>query len=383
MNRIANIAFIVLATLFAVLHGLSADVTQKEVDVGREAAAEYDKGVKLVTDPAMVDRVNRVGQAVVKAAGVKLDVKVEAGKEKPDLPFIFKIVDDKDVNAFAMPGGFVYVNTGLLTYVQSDDELAGVLAHEVTHVKLNHAIKRDKKYNKGATTIELATLLALILAKDKSAEDVYNVSYAASLVNIAKTMEYSQTAELEADQGAIDIMQKTGYRPVAMLTIMDRFTRDENRSSTVDMGFLRSHPPSKERSQAIEDTLHQRHIATDKAARRAVTTLSVAKAEEVKVGDHTLQRVMMNGQEIVRVPTVERANQIVVAINKALDDGMEVFDIQLSADAATISNRRTPLVTLTPEDSAVADGNPPLPNLTQQVYKNLRVALTKGDLENL
>src|SRR5579872_2476080 len=118
-----------------------AKAEDPEVKLGRENAAENDKNIKLVTDAAVVDRVNRIGQEI---AAVANSVEIPAIWGTPNVKkfaYTFKVVDDKDVNAYSLPGGFIYVNKGLLDYVHSDDELAGVLAHEITHAAHHHMVK--------------------------------------------------------------------------------------------------------------------------------------------------------------------------------------------------------------------------------------------------
>src|SRR5262249_439382 len=104
-----------------------------EVKVGRDSAAETEKEVKFITEPAIVERVNRIGQEIAAIAN-STEIPATWGDPKvKKFNYSFRVVDDKDVNAFSLPGGFIYVNKGLLDYVHSDDELAGVLAHEVAH----------------------------------------------------------------------------------------------------------------------------------------------------------------------------------------------------------------------------------------------------------
>jgi hypothetical protein len=387
MNRLSFWAFIVIFAICAPI--LSADVTPEDVEIGKKAAAEVEKEVTLVTDQAVLDHVNAVGQAVAKAAGLKLDVKPVEGQPKPDLQFTFKVIDDDEVNAFALPGGWIYVNKGLLDYVQSDDELASVLAHETGHIMHNHGVKRQQKYERGARTVTLATLLALILAGDKSGEQIFDLSWAAGYINVIRTLEYSQDAELEADQESINVLQKTSYRPVAVLTLMERLARDADRKVGPTLTFVQSHPPSRERVERIKDTLVARGIAFDAAARRAVTKSPSAKPEEVTVGEQTLWRVVLNDHEILTVAaagdlsSADRAKGIADAINAALDAGMQRYEVAADADAGAITYRGKTIFTVTAGDAALAPDSPTLAVLTAKVSYNLQYAIEKGVVSEL
>ena len=117
--------------------------TEKEVGSGRAAAAEVDRQAKFIDDPMITEYVNRVGQNIV----LHSDAKV---------PFTIKVIDSDEVNAFALPGGFFYVNKGLLLAADNEAELAGVMAHEIAHVAARHAVENQTK----ATLLEYGAMAA-------------------------------------------------------------------------------------------------------------------------------------------------------------------------------------------------------------------------------
>ena len=125
-----------------------------EVRLGRDNADEHDKQSKLITDPAQLDRVRRIGNEIAAIANKEVIPAYWGHAQMKQFQYVFKIVDDKDVNAYCMPGGFVYVCKGLLDKVRSDDELAGVLAHEISHAAHHHILKLLKEQSK----IQKATL---------------------------------------------------------------------------------------------------------------------------------------------------------------------------------------------------------------------------------
>ena len=122
-------------------------VEDPEIKIGREAHEEMLKsGMKLISDSAMLSRVTAIGARLANVANKTVIPATYGTENRTPYTYRFHIVDDKDVNAFALPGGWLYVNKGLLDYVQSDDELAGVLAHEVIHAAHHHILKLQKEF---------------------------------------------------------------------------------------------------------------------------------------------------------------------------------------------------------------------------------------------
>ena len=154
--------------------------TEKEVRQGREAAAEVDRQAKFVEDPVITEYVNRVGQNIV----LHSDAKV---------PFTIKVIDSDEVNAFALPGGFFYVNKGLLLAADNEAELAGVMAHEIAHVAARHAVENQAK----ASLLEYAALGASIFLGGIPGM-IYQNTAGIGLLGIF--MKFSRGAEEEADK---------------------------------------------------------------------------------------------------------------------------------------------------------------------------------------
>ena len=169
-----------------------------EVRIAREAHEEMLKsGLKLVTDPELLGRVETIGRKLAAIAN-RLPIPATYGAEnRTAFEYRFHVVDDPDVNAFALPAGFIYVNKGLLKYVQSDDELAGVLGHEVMHAAHHHVLRLQKEQEKMNTQLALGAIAA-ILARVPAA-DTGNLVTGLQLVALQKVNGYSQQAEKDAD----------------------------------------------------------------------------------------------------------------------------------------------------------------------------------------
>ena len=206
--------------------------TEKEVRMGREAAAEVDRQAKFVDDPIITEYVNRVGQNIV----LHSDAKV---------PFTIKVIDSDEVNAFALPGGFFYVNKGLLLAADNEAELAGVMAHEIAHVAARHAVENQTK----ASLLEYAALGGSIFLGGIPGL-IYQNTAGIGLLGIF--MKFSRGAEEEADKLGVQYMYAAGYDPGAMATMFEKLeAKNKKKPGFISRAFA-SHPaPPDRRATAL------------------------------------------------------------------------------------------------------------------------------------
>lgn len=203
---------------------------EKEVALGRQLAAEVDKEAKFVNDPAITEYVNRVGQNIV----LHSDAKV---------PFTIKVIDSDEINAFALPGGFFYVNKGLILAADNEAELAGVMAHEIGHVAARHAVENQAKanllqYGALAGSIFLGGIPGLIFQNT------------AGLGLAAAFFKFSRSAEEEADRLGVQYLYAAGYDPVALSTVFEKLAaRNKKKPGIISKAFS-THPQSSDRLQA-------------------------------------------------------------------------------------------------------------------------------------
>jgi beta-barrel assembly-enhancing protease len=201
--------------------------TEKEVRMGREAAAEVDRQAKFVDDPIISEYVNRVGQNIV----LHSDAKV---------PFTIKVIDSDEVNAFALPGGFFYVNKGLLLAADNEAELAGVMAHEIAHVAARHAVENQTK----ASLLEYAALGGSIFLGGIPGL-IYQNTAGIGLLGIF--MKFSRGAEEEADKLGVQYMYAAGYDPGAMATMFEKLeAKNKKKPGFISRAFA-SHPAPPDR----------------------------------------------------------------------------------------------------------------------------------------
>jgi beta-barrel assembly-enhancing protease len=210
--------------------GKIAGGTEKEVRQGREAAAEVDRQAKFIDDPLITEYVNRVGQNIV----LHSDAKV---------PFTIKVIDSDEVNAFALPGGFFYVNKGLLLAADNEAELAGVMAHEIAHVAARHAVENQAK----ASLLEYAALGASIFIGGIPGM-IYQNTAGIGLLGIF--MKFSRGAEEEADRLGVQYMYAAGYDPGAMSTMFEKLeAKNKKKPGFISRAFA-THPAPPDRRQA-------------------------------------------------------------------------------------------------------------------------------------
>jgi predicted Zn-dependent protease len=204
--------------------------TEKEVRLGRELAAEVDRQAKFIDDPVITEYVNRVGQNIV----LHSDAKV---------PFTIKVIDSDEVNAFALPGGFFYVNKGLVLAADNEAELAGVMAHEIAHVCARHAVENQTK----ATLLEYLAIGGSIFLGGIPGLIYQNT---ANFGLLGMFMKFSRSAESEADKLGVQYMYAAGYDPGAMATMFEKLeAKNKKKPGLISRAFA-SHPAPPERRAA-------------------------------------------------------------------------------------------------------------------------------------
>ncbi|MBV9959775.1 MAG: M48 family metalloprotease [Acidobacteria bacterium] len=212
--------------LFAKLAG----GTDSEIKQGRAIAAEIDKQVKFVDDPVVTEYVNRVGQNIVLHSDAKI-------------PFTIRVVDTDEVNAFALPGGFFYVNRGLILAADNEAELAGVMAHEIAHVAARHAMENQAKAN----ALQLGALAGSIFLGGIPGMIFQNT---AGLGLLAAFMKFSRNAESEADRLGVQYLYAAGYDPNAMATMFEKLSSKSKKKPGMISKAFSTHPQPPDRRQA-------------------------------------------------------------------------------------------------------------------------------------
>ena len=197
--------------------------------------------------PALVSVVEDVGRRLVKVS------------HRPELPYDFRVLNSADVNAFAGPGGYVYVTTGLLKTLDDVDELAAILAHEIAHVNGRHSVRALRSAQFAQAGIIFANILATLGAAATGVGAVGDLTFAAGyLTTLIVFQGYSRSYENQADRLGIHYMLQAGYQPEAMVRIFKRFIqiRDEEKEKR-GLAILQSHPQLEDRIKEVEEMIRR------------------------------------------------------------------------------------------------------------------------------
>ena len=208
--------------------------TNWEVGVGHQYSEEVMKSSHLITDPVITEYVNRIGQNIVKNSDAKV-------------PFTIRVIDSDEINAFALPGGFFFVNSGLILAMDEESELAGVMAHEISHVIAHHAAREMTRAN----YMQIATV-PLIFMGGYTAYGIYEASQIAIPLTF---LEFSRTFEAEADYLGVQYMYKSGYDPQGMITAFEKLEALEKQKPGALAKAFEDHPPTGDRIVNVENEI--------------------------------------------------------------------------------------------------------------------------------
>jgi len=199
-----------------------------DVKVGKQYAMLVESSARMVQDPVIVEYVNRVGQNLVRNSDAKV-------------PFTIKVVDSDEINAFALPGGFFYVNSGLILAADNEAELAGVMAHEIAHVAARHQTREMTRLG----YVNLATIPLLFVINSWGVYEAANLGM--SLALPVTFMKFSRNFESEADYLGLQYMYKAGYDPQAFIDFFEKIKALEKEKPNLFSKAFASHPPNDER----------------------------------------------------------------------------------------------------------------------------------------
>ena len=255
---------------------------EKEIALGKQLASEVERQAKIINDPVIAEYVNRIGQNLVRNSDAKV-------------PFTIKVIDSEEVNAFALPGGFFFVNSGLIMKADTEAELAGVMAHEIGHVAARHGTKQ-------ATRGEIAQIgmIPLIFMGGWTGYGIYE---AASVLVPVGFLKFSQHMESEADLLGLEYMYKAGYDPTAFVDFFEKIETLEKRKPGAVSKFFSTHPPTDERIRAAQKNI-QEYL---KAKPEYVVTTSEFNDVRARLIAMHNKRKVDNPADANR-PTLRRAN---------------------------------------------------------------------------
>jgi beta-barrel assembly-enhancing protease len=204
---------------------------ETEIRLGKQYSMMVENSVKMVQDPVVNEYVNRIGQNLVRNSDAKV-------------PFTIKVIDSDEINAFALPGGFFYVNSGLILAADEEAELAGVMAHEISHVAARHGMRQMTRMN----WAQIGTIPLIMVGGGIG----YGIYEASGLALPLTFMKFQRNFEAEADYLGLQYMYKTGYDPQAFIAFFEKIqAKEKKKPGTIAKAFA-SHPQTPDRIEASQ-----------------------------------------------------------------------------------------------------------------------------------
>jgi beta-barrel assembly-enhancing protease len=216
--------------------GINFYSLEKEIALGRQMAREVEHDSKILDDPVVSEYINRVGQNLVRNSDAQV-------------PFTIKVIDSPEVNAFALPGGFFFVHTGLILKAEDEAELAGVMAHEIAHVAARHGTRQATR----ASIMNYGTIPLIFMGGWAG----YAVRQAAGLAVPLGFLRFSRSMESEADLLGLQYMYRAGYDPTAFVDFFERIQTLEKKKPGAVSKLFSSHPMTKDRIKATQKQIQR------------------------------------------------------------------------------------------------------------------------------
>ena len=202
--------------------------TDTEIKMGKGYATEIEKSTRFITDPVVTEYVNRIGQNIVKNSDCKV-------------PFTIKVIDSDEINAMALPGGFFYVNSGLILNADEEAELAGVMAHETAHVCAHHAVREKTRMN--YAQIGTIPLIFMTAVAGRATASTKRLQFAMPMT----FLKFSRDFEAQADYLGMQYMYRAGYDPQAFISFFEKIQALEKRKPGVVAKAFSDHPQTPDR----------------------------------------------------------------------------------------------------------------------------------------
>lgn len=382
----------------------------REKMLGRSVILELRRAGAIVNDPQLNEYVGLLGASLASQAN------------DGDFSFEFFMIDDDTINAFAMPGGVIGVNMGLLLATDNESELAAVIAHEVSHVTQRHIARAAYDQRRGSMVTLAATIAALLLggAADSSGDAAMGAAMAAQAAGIQRQINFTRSNEYEADRIGMGVLARAGYDPTAMASFFEKLSRRESRATDIIPEMLRTHPTgsgriteARSRARQLPRVNHVDSMAYGlaKARIRVLTARTPMEAMNYyRVRENSTDPADRYGralllmdrglsdqaETIFRELSSEFPNVVAFRIGRAealMADGLTAQAMRVYAEANVLSPRNIPLVTsyaealLAAEDPAAAhkllldllNNKPPTP---AQIELIARAANAEGDTIN-
>jgi predicted Zn-dependent protease len=292
--------------------GINFYSIEKEIALGKQMAQEVERQAKIVDDPIIAEYVNRVGQNLVRNSDAKV-------------PFTIKVIDSEEINAFALPGGFFFVNTGVLMNADNEAEMAGVMAHEIAHVAARHGTRQASR----GEIAQVASIAPLIVLGGWAGYGTYQ---AMSLIVPMGFLKFNRNFESEADMLGLEYIYKAGYDPTSFVDFFEKVQSLEKTKPGTMSKLFSSHPPTDDRIKRSQEVI-QKYL---KAKPEYVVNTSEFNDVKARVlAMHGRRNVTSNPKDAGR-PTLKRNPNGTIDSN-----GNETAPKTDDADRPTLKRRDT------------------------------------------
>ncbi len=356
-NFFIRILLILILFLIFTLNCYAERDYEKEEKIGRRLADSIEKQYKLVEDDEATRKVLQIGRYLREASGID------------EINYQIKIVERDGPNAFALPGGFIYLTADLLRYVHSDDELAAVIAHEMGHIIHQHSIKQLQDKQK----LKLVELLTILVTGDST------LGILSELAGITILNSYRREYEEEADFTALELLRKsTYYNPVALLTYFERVSSEGMLKPDINMGIFKTHPDVSERIKKIKQYLNEYNIPLN---RRLTTNYLTVKGDYYQQDILFIAQITINDELILSFAgedeeaLILKLYEVLANFDHSLRLDIAPYELVINSsendDYATLSIGGEEIVSLTGEDVQYQGINP------REALKGTREKITR------
>ena len=286
---------------------------KKERQIGEKAVAEIEKQWPLTSDPAIISKLEVILH------------RLEPYMERR-IKWEVRLVKAEALNAFCLPGGFIFFTTGMIEALDTDSELAAVMAHEMIHADRKHGLRMAADANK----INLATLAVMLLSGGSAAPIIL-----AQVANVAITSAYTLELEKEADKLGLEALIKSGYSPTGMITLFERFMAEEYRQPIIEYGIYMNHPGTKDRLNSAVKILHDRKIPIERKYPLGLLRTDIQESSnEIKI--------TVDGQAVLTGKKTAPNRLAFKKIRQALDKNLQLelapYELHVMNDAFYIGN---------------------------------------------
>ena len=288
----------------------------KEIEIGKKALAQIEKEWPIIIDPAIVSRLEMILN--------KLEPHM-----KRRIPWELRLVKTDAINAFCLPGGFIFFTTGIIDMLKTDSEIAAVMAHEMIHADRKHSLRMAAKSNK----VTVAALAAMVLSGGAVMPVVL-----AQVAQVAITSGYTIEFETEADSLGLDALIASGYSPVAMITLFEKFMNEDFKQPIREYGIYMNHPETPERLKRALQKLNSLGIPVERKYSLGLLRTSITESSgktELKVDGVTVASGNKNS-EVRAALTRIREN-----LDKYLQLELAPYELHLVNGALYIKNHFT------------------------------------------